>query len=150
MMEAKDEKELGFDRDGNYVGLVPEDERTHYDVMHYKYKQCAKCHKWYKEEEYPLKTDGTPTKCCENCLEAMKKAQEARKAKDSDTADAKPTKRGRKKKEEVPEQPPINGQNPATSTIHFDLSQVPPQDLIQEMRRRGWKGNIQVVMDFEL
>lgn len=123
-MEAKSEKELGFDRDGNYVGLMPDDERTHYDVMHNKYKQCAKCKKWYKEDEYPLKTDGTPTKCCENCLETMKKAQEARKA----------------KKASVKSEP----------ASKIDLSQVPPQDLIKEMQRRGWKGNITITMDFEL
>lgn len=149
-MEAKSEKELGFDRDGNHVGLIPEDEKTHYDVMHNKYKQCAKCKKWYKENEYPLKTDGTPTKCCENCLEIMKKAQEARKAKKAEGGGDTASKPRKRKVKEVTQQPPLDGQQPASAIIHYDLSQVPPQDLIKEMQRRGWKGNVKVVLDFEL
>lgn len=120
-MEAKDEKQLGFDRDGLYTGFKPDDENTHYDVMHVKYRQCAKCKKWYPESGYALKADGTPKMCCNNCLENLKEAHKAKKA-------------------SAKTEPPAK----------VDLSQVPPQDLIQEMRRRGWKGNITVTMDFEL
>lgn len=139
MIEAKDEKQLGFDKEGIYTGLKADDESTHYDVMHVKYKQCSKCKKWFPASEYTLKANGAPNKCCPNCIEALKKAREARKAEKAE-----------KEKKEEAQQPPLDGQHLASATIHYDLSQVPPQDLIQEMQRRGWKGNVQVIMNFEL
>lgn len=139
-MEANDENRLGFDQSGNYVGLKADDERTHYDVMHAKYRQCSTCKRWFPEEGWPVsKLNGKPTKPCAECLEKTRKAEEARKER----------KESKKLKKEPPEMS-ITSNGVEYSANHYDLSDVPNSDIIREIRRRGWKGNVTVSMDFEL
>lgn len=139
-MEAKEEEQLGFDQSGNYVGLKPDDERTHYDVMHVKYRQCSTCKRWLPEDGWPAsKLTGKPTKQCAECLDKTRKAEEARK----ERREAKKPKAGQ------PEVS-ITGNGVEYSVNHYDLSDVPNSDIIREIRRRGWKGHVTVSMDFEL
>jgi hypothetical protein len=131
--EPFDEKKLGFDKNGSYIGLDPNNPESMHDCMGVVYKYCRCCGKYYTLDAFSLKKNGEHSEWCNNCKIKHKKANERWKANKEAREAAKPAslhKVGRPAK--------------------LDLTMISDIELVNEMKRRGWTGSVTVKTVYEL
>lgn len=120
---------LPYDREGN----VTEDKRIviRMDEIRRKYKRCSVCKRWFLLDTFPLaKTPDGHSSVCPECGKSEIKNEKPMEDKEKEII---------QKENEVKEQ----------AVKQFALQEVPDTDLIREIQRRGWKGNLKVTLDFE-
>lgn len=119
----------------NIDGEVSEDGRLslRMDELRRKYKRCSKCKRWFLLDTFSLRSS-SPDKhssLCHDCEQSLG-IQPPEKSKHSEA-----------QSEETKD---VTSDSVPTVAILSDVSDV---DLLQEIKHRGWKGNLQVTMNFE-
>lgn len=139
---------LTYDRNGQLINDCSKE--THlWDVMKQEYKKCAYCKKWYLLSSFPT-SDSPRSKDGHSafCAECTKKQANRR--------DVDPQQPEKKPEVEKPKEEAVSDKEEEALTSEVKdkqlkiLSLLPDELLIQELRRRGFEGNLSVLKEYEL
>jgi hypothetical protein len=119
----------------DYEGKETKDKRisSRKDDIGREYRRCSVCKRWFLLDAFPLSSKGLDghTNVCQECTKKVEPKEDKPMEKED--------------KEVVETSDDIKR---AAQKQEF-LKDVSDVDLLQEIKRRGWKGNLQVTMEFK-
>lgn len=140
---------LTYDKNGQLINDCSKE--THlWDIMKRAYKKCAYCKKWYLLSSFPT-SDSPRSKDGHSafCTECAKKQ--------ADRKDVDPQQPEKKPEEEKPKEEPAvetDEEEAITDDVKNKqmkiLSLLPDELLVEELRKRGFMGNLSILKEYEL